>query len=64
MIGERRRHGSAIVLTTHHMDEAEILGDNIIVLSKGHKQVEGTPMELKQQLGTCHPYTWWWTFID
>ena len=34
-------------------DEAELLGDRVIVISKGHVQAIGTAMELKQQCGAC-----------
>ena len=43
----RKKEGRAIVLTTHQMDEAEILGDKIAIIDKGHLQEQGTPEELK-----------------
>ncbi len=39
----------AIVLTTHYMDEAEYLADDIIVLSKGQIVASGSPEALKQK---------------
>ena len=48
----RKKQGRAIVLTTHQMDEAEILGDNIAILDKGVLQEQGTPEELKTRFAT------------
>jgi lipooligosaccharide transport system ATP-binding protein len=38
-----RREGLAIVLTTHYMDEAERLSDNLLVLKEGKVVSEGAP---------------------
>ena len=40
-----------ILLSTHHMDEAETLGDRIAVLSYGNLKCCGTPGFLKSSLG-------------
>lgn len=40
-----------MLLTTHFLDEADILGDNIAIMSKGTLQVYGTTVQLKEQLG-------------
>ena len=41
------------VLTTHHLDEAEALGDRVVVISRGHVQEQGTPLELNRRRGAC-----------
>lgn len=41
-----------MILTTHFMDEADILGDRIAIMSAGHLQCVGTPYFLKQYYGT------------
>ena len=46
LIGEEREAGTAVVLSTHLMDEAERLADRIIILHQGRVVVEGTPKEL------------------
>jgi ABC-type glutathione transport system ATPase component len=46
-----KKHGRVIVLTTHHMDEADLLGDTIIVMSKGKVRVEGSSLALKSAFG-------------
>jgi len=41
-----------IILTTHYMDEAEILGDRIGIMSQGRLVTLGTTSFLKQRFGT------------
>ncbi len=41
-----------IVLTTHYMEEAEALSDEIAVMAKGDLKAVGTLEELKQKTGT------------
>ena len=38
--------GKIVILTTHFMEEAQILGERIGILSEGKMQVVGTPLEL------------------
>jgi ABC-2 type transport system ATP-binding protein len=47
----RRDLQAAIVITTHHMDEAEELCDRVAVLHAGKLRALGTPGELKATLG-------------
>lgn len=46
------RKSKAVLITTHHMEEAEILGDTISILSNGKLDQIGTPLELKRKLGS------------
>jgi len=46
----RRRHGTAIVLTTHYMEEADRLCQRVGVLHRGRLVAVGTPAELKASL--------------
>jgi ATP-binding cassette, subfamily A (ABC1), member 3 len=39
------------MLTTHFLDEADVLADHVAVLSKGVLQAEGSAVELKHQYG-------------
>ena len=41
-----------ILLTTHFMEEADVLGDRIAIMSRGKIKCYGSTMFLKKQLGT------------
>ena len=47
----RERGARTIVLTTHFLDEADLLADYIAILSKGTLKAEGSAVKLKHQLG-------------
>ena len=49
-----KKKGKSIILTTHHLDEADILGDRIAVIDRGHLQAQGTSAELKSQFSVGH----------
>lgn len=40
-----------ILMTSHFLDEADLLADHIAILSKGHLKCEGSAVELKTQFG-------------
>ena len=44
--------GSTIMLTTQYLDEADALAGRIAVIDRGRKVAEGTPSQLKTQIGT------------
>ena len=50
---ELRADGVTVVLTTHHMDEAERLADQIHIIDRGRMIASGTPLELTRG-GTSH----------
>ena len=43
--------GTTVLLTTQYLEEADRLADNIIVIDQGKIAAEGTPADLKSQLG-------------
>uniref|UniRef100_A0A673YHD0 P-type phospholipid transporter n=1 Tax=Salmo trutta TaxID=8032 RepID=A0A673YHD0_SALTR len=51
------RLGRTIILSTHHMDEADILGDRIAIISHGKLCCVGSSLFLKNQLGTGYYLT-------
>lgn len=46
IVAEIKQRGKTVVLTTHYMDEAQILCDRIAVMDKGKILTMGTPQEL------------------
>ncbi|XP_070340894.1 phospholipid-transporting ATPase ABCA3-like isoform X2 [Equus asinus] len=48
---QENKHNRTILLTTHYMDEAEILGDRIAIMVKGTLQCCGSSVFLKQIYG-------------
>ena len=44
----RREEGLTVLLTTHYMEEATE-ADNVVIISKGQKAAEGTPLYLKNK---------------
>jgi ABC-type multidrug transport system ATPase subunit len=51
LIHQLRGQGTAILLTTHDMEEAEQLADRVLVMAHGRLVAEGTTAELAAQLG-------------
>ncbi|XP_059162642.1 ATP-binding cassette sub-family A member 17-like [Physella acuta] len=49
---KKMREGRTILLTTHYMDEADVLGDRIAIMAEGRVKCCGTPMFLKRVYGT------------
>jgi ABC-2 type transport system ATP-binding protein len=43
--------GTAMLLTTHYMEEADQLSDRVCIIDEGRLVAEGTPAELKQTVG-------------
>jgi ABC-2 type transport system ATP-binding protein len=54
LIEEFKATGRTIVLTTHYMDEAEILCDRVAIVDHGKIIAQGSPRELIESLGAEH----------
>jgi ATP-binding cassette subfamily A (ABC1) protein 3 len=54
---QRNRVNRVMVLTTHFMDEADLLGDRIVILSQGNLKCAGSSLFLKQLYGTGYNLT-------
>lgn len=48
---QRLKTGRTIIMTTHAMEEADILGDSICILTKGKISAAGTSLHLKSHFG-------------
>ena len=55
---QSRRHGKVILLTTHFMDEADILADRKAVISKGKLRCCGSSLFLKNKFGIGYHLTY------
>ena len=42
-----KKEGKTIILTTHYMDEAEALSDNLVIINRGKVMASGTPQSVK-----------------
>jgi ABC-2 type transport system ATP-binding protein len=51
LIGQLRAAGVSIILTTHFMEEAERLCDQVIIIDHGQLVAQGTPAELTGTVG-------------
>ena len=49
--------GRTIVLSTHHMDEADVLGDRIAIISSGKLCAAGSSLFLKNRFGSGYYLT-------
>lgn len=49
---QKEKKGRTILLTTHFMDEADVLGDQIAIMSDGELKCSGTSFFLKKRFGT------------
>ncbi len=47
----RQATGMTVLLTTHYMEEADVLCDRVALMHLGHIRAEGTPQALKDELG-------------
>src|SRR5919197_248156 len=47
-IKDWKKDGGSILLTTHYMDEAEMLSDNIVIIDNGYIIAEGTMYDLRK----------------
>jgi len=52
LIGQLVADGTTVLLTTQYLEEADRLADNIVVVDRGQIIAEGTPVQLKANLGS------------
>jgi ABC-type multidrug transport system ATPase subunit len=51
IIRKMKEAGKCIILTTHFLEEADVLSDRIAIMTSGRLQAFGTPDFLKNQIG-------------
>ena len=49
-IKEKKESGTTIILTTHYMDEAEVLSDDIVIIDKGIVISQGTLSDIRKNI--------------
>ncbi|KAM0266934.1 hypothetical protein ACHAPA_006503 [Fusarium lateritium] len=49
VLAERSKR--SIILTTHFLDECDVLADHVVLISRGHVKCQGSPAELKNLYG-------------
>lgn len=50
LVRAKAEAGAAVLLATHHMDEAEALADRIVVIARGSVLADGPPAQIKAQV--------------
>ncbi|NVJ22127.1 MULTISPECIES: ABC transporter ATP-binding protein [Myxococcus] len=51
VVAELKSRGRTVVLTTHYMDEAEVLCDRLVIIDRGRVMSRGTPQDIVASLG-------------
>jgi ABC-2 type transport system ATP-binding protein len=51
LIGGLRADGVSVILTTHFMEEAELLSDHVVIIDAGREVADGSPAELTGSAG-------------
>ncbi len=52
VIRKLKSEGKSVFLTTHYLEEAEILADRVAIMNRGRIIAQGTPEELKERYGS------------
>lgn len=53
----KKKAGVAILLSTHHLDEADVISDQIAIMHQGSLLCQGSPMFLKKHFASGHRLT-------
>jgi ABC-2 type transport system ATP-binding protein len=52
VIQELKKQGRTILLTTHYLEEAQLLADKVAIMNKGKITASGSPLELIEKYGS------------
>ncbi|WP_126382379.1 ABC transporter ATP-binding protein [Actinomyces howellii] len=58
LVEDLRDDGTTVLLTTHYLDEAAHLADDVAIVLGGHVVERGTPAELASSVGQLRTVTW------
>ncbi|KAI1731162.1 ABC transporter domain-containing protein [Ditylenchus destructor] len=53
----KHKHGRTMILSTHHMDEADVLADRIAIIAEGRLKAAGSSLFLKKRFGNGYQLT-------
>jgi ABC-2 type transport system ATP-binding protein len=56
LIEDLKQADTTVILTTHYMEEAERLSDEVLMMHHGKTVLEGTPDAIKRSMGQQHLY--------
>jgi len=51
---KKNKEDRIVILTTHYMDEADILGDRICIMTEGEVECTGSSLFLKERFGVVY----------
>ena len=51
LIDSLKSKDSVFILTTHHLEEAEYLSQDVIIMDRGQIEIRGSPLEITQKFG-------------
>lgn len=54
---DKHRVGRTVLLSTHHLDEADMLSDTVVIMHKGKILCNGSPLSLKMNYGQGYKVT-------
>ena len=60
----KHKQNRTILLTTHFMDEADLLGDRIAIMADGRLKCSGSSLFLKSRCGQIEFYDKFYFFIS
>lgn len=58
LVADLKSDGTTILLTTHYLDEAEVLADDVAILMDGRIVEQGSPADLRARSGQTSTVSW------
>ena len=57
LVENLKSHDTVIILTTHHLEEAEYLSQDVIIMDRGKIDIRGTPSDIMKKYGIGYRVT-------